>query len=400
MTKVNTPADLPHAVKAFLSAFYHASDASPHTHPAANELYADFFLATAPLLMGPNKFNGRQGFIQFREQGWEKVETREHVVLDVYPKRQDDGKEDEFELMLRGTVDYGLKDGGKGHAEWAGHMVLQYLKEQGGYKIAFYQVWIPSFDYLLLVVPRIASIKADETDPTSTRRGIDIQRLEEWCKVVVARENEFISLFCAFPVRSTSRDLSNDGSSPLLEFDKKRREAKTKAITEVFKNKDKAEKERKEIYAERRRVAEHRIWHLKVISSILVLAFFSKRIAILALVPLMYSVFRHEMETLLEGKHSTYTHPKRPRALKVNKAPEGQPGMAMSYMYQPVEGGLADLSRAPILENAPVLLTSTDERYAGDGAKERTVPTWFKYASESSSSKDKGADEKASTSKK
>ncbi|KAJ9107649.1 hypothetical protein QFC21_001109 [Naganishia friedmannii] len=168
------------------------------------------------------------------------------------------------------------------------------------------------------------------------------------------------------------------------EFDKKRREAKTKAISEVLKKKDKAEKERKEIYAERR---------------------LSKRIAILALVPLMYSVFRHEMETLLEGKHSTYTHPKRPRALRVNKAPEGQPGMAMSYMYQPVkggEGGLTDLSRAPILENAPVLLTSTDERYAGDGAKERTVPTWFKYASESSSSKDKdkGGDAKSSSSSK
>ncbi|KAJ9121440.1 hypothetical protein QFC24_004778 [Naganishia onofrii] len=113
----------------------------------------------------------------------------------------------------------------------------------------------------------------------------------------------------------------------IKEFDKKRREAKTKAISEVLKKKDKAEKERKEIYAERRRVC----------------------------VPAIL-----------------------------------------------IEGGLADLSRAPILENAPVLLTSTDERYAGDGAKERTVPTWFKYPSESSSSKDKdkGADGKSDKSKK
>lgn len=55
----------------------------------------------------------------------------------------------------------------------------------------------------------------------------------------------------------------------------------------------------------------------------------------MALVPLVYSIFRHEMEALLEGKHSTYVHPKKLRALKVNKAPEGEPGMAMSYLYQP-----------------------------------------------------------------
>jgi hypothetical protein len=63
----------------------------------------------------------------------------------------------------------------------------------------------------------------------------------------------------------------------------------------------------------------------------------SKRIALLALVPLVYSIFRHEMEAILEGKHSTYVQPKKARALKVNKAPEGEPGMAMSYLYQPSE---------------------------------------------------------------
>lgn len=129
----------------------------------------------------------------------------------------------------------------------------------------------------------------------------------------------------------------------------------------------------------------------------------SKRIALLALVPLVYSIFRHEMEAILEGKHSTYVQPKKAKALKVNKAPEGDPGMAMSYLYRPGKQrcsasdhsltlpvsdgkGLAKLSHAPILENAPVLMTSDQPRYAGDGAKQRTVPTWFKYPSESSSS--------------
>ncbi|KAJ9093230.1 hypothetical protein QFC19_008436 [Naganishia cerealis] len=162
-----------------------------------------------------------------------------------------------------------------------------------------------------------------------------------WRKSLVYRDITWLSLIlCAFHFFSQ-------------EFDKKRREAKVKAIGEELKKKDKAEKERKEIFAERRR-----------------------------------------METLLEGKHSTYVHPKPPRALKVNKAPEGQPGMAMSYMYQAVEGGLARVNKAPILENAPVLMSSTDERYAGSGAKDKTVPTWFQYPSESSSSKDKGGNAK------
>lgn len=53
--------------------------------------------------------------------------------------------------------------------------------------------------------------------------------------------------------------------------------------------------------------------------------------------------------------------------------------------------GLEKLGVAPILENAPVLMTSADPKISGSGIKEKTVPTWFKYASDSSSkSKSKG----------
>ena len=31
------------------------------------------------------------------------------------------------------------------------------------------------------------------------------------------------------------------------------------------------------------------------------------------------------------------------------------------------------------------MMTSADPKYAGPGIKEKTVPTWFKYASDSSS---------------
>lgn len=55
----------------------------------------------------------------------------------------------------------------------------------------------------------------------------------------------------------------------------------------------------------------------------------------LALIPFMYSVFHHEMSTLLMGKKSTYKGTKRPRALGQNKPDtENEPGMALTYLYQ------------------------------------------------------------------
>lgn len=93
--------------------------------------------------MGSKTYNGREGFIQFREEGWDKVASREHVVLDVFPKKG--GERQDAELMLRGAVRYGMKDGSEGKADWAGHMKLQWLEDEGGYKLAFYQVWIVSY---------------------------------------------------------------------------------------------------------------------------------------------------------------------------------------------------------------------------------------------------------------
>lgn len=144
MTKIHAPASLPHPVSAFLHAFYRASDTSPADNPAAHQLYADFFLADAPLLMGGNTFNGRDGFIEFREKGWEKVAAREHVVLDVFPKTGAAAEGEDAELMVRGTVDYGMKDGSAGAADWAGYMKLRWMHDAGGYKLAFYQVWLVS----------------------------------------------------------------------------------------------------------------------------------------------------------------------------------------------------------------------------------------------------------------
>jgi hypothetical protein len=61
----------------------------------------------------------------------------------------------------------------------------------------------------------------------------------------------------------------------------------------------------------------------------------SKKLAMIALVPFMYSIFQHEMRILIEGKKSTFKAEKRPRALKQEKPSEEAPGMGLSYMYNP-----------------------------------------------------------------
>ncbi len=48
----------------------------------------------------------------------------------------------------------------------------------------------------------------------------------------------------------------------------------------------------------------------------------------------------------------------------------------------------------PILDSAPVLLTSADPRLAGDNAPVKTQPTWFKYESENLDSGAGGSDGK------
>lgn len=77
--------------------------------------------------------------MSFRKAGWEKVETRKHVYKGVFPSAE----KPEEEIMLYGTVDYGMKDGSvKNGVEWAALMNL--TKVEGEYKLKKYQVWIVS----------------------------------------------------------------------------------------------------------------------------------------------------------------------------------------------------------------------------------------------------------------
>lgn len=68
---------------------------------------------------------------------WEKVATRKHTPVKVFPFGPSSD-----EVMLYGTVDYGLKSGGKNSIDWAARAHL--VKEQGTVKMDFYQVYLVS----------------------------------------------------------------------------------------------------------------------------------------------------------------------------------------------------------------------------------------------------------------
>lgn len=81
---------------------------------------------------------------------WEKVSSRRHNPVKIFPFGA--GAD---EVMLYGTVEYGLKDGKQASVEWAARAHL--VKEEGGVvKMDFYQVYLVSFCFhLFLLVGRM-----------------------------------------------------------------------------------------------------------------------------------------------------------------------------------------------------------------------------------------------------
>lgn len=125
----------------FLTSFYRASDVPHDDDPTA---YPRFFQPDATLIMGPKRFHGTLGIIEFRKEAWAQVQAREHTVQGVYNTAHEHGHEaanTETIVMIQGSVVYTLRDGTKSHASWAARMVvLDEADEQ--YKIEHYQVWL------------------------------------------------------------------------------------------------------------------------------------------------------------------------------------------------------------------------------------------------------------------
>lgn len=68
---------------------------------------------------------------------WEKVSSRCHKPLKIFPFGPNGD-----EVMLYGTVDYGLKDGKNASVDWAARAHL--VQEEGTVKMDFYQVYLVS----------------------------------------------------------------------------------------------------------------------------------------------------------------------------------------------------------------------------------------------------------------
>lgn len=68
---------------------------------------------------------------------WEKIVRRKHTALKVFPFGPDAN-----EVMLYGTVQYGLKDGREATVDWAARAHL--VKKDGAVMMDFYQVYLVS----------------------------------------------------------------------------------------------------------------------------------------------------------------------------------------------------------------------------------------------------------------
>ncbi|KAH7135077.1 hypothetical protein B0J11DRAFT_151826 [Dendryphion nanum] len=118
------------AYKSFFEEFYATSDT-----PDAHDKYVDYYTADATLIMASKKVTGRSEILALRKSMWEKVESRIHDPIKIFPYGPNAD-----EAMLHGTVKYGLKAGGEASVDWAAHAHL--VKVDGVVKLDFYQVYL------------------------------------------------------------------------------------------------------------------------------------------------------------------------------------------------------------------------------------------------------------------
>ncbi|GAA6008308.1 nuclear transport factor 2 family protein [Rhodotorula paludigena] len=105
----SAPASLPQAKRDFLAAFYRTSD-----QPDAIDDYLAFLAPDVDFIMGLNAVRGHQAVRKIRENMWGGVQTRRHQPHAVFVQdARGDGDHDDGarQLMLHGTVDYGLRNG-------------------------------------------------------------------------------------------------------------------------------------------------------------------------------------------------------------------------------------------------------------------------------------------------
>ncbi|BGP47552.1 hypothetical protein JCM10450v2_003415 [Rhodotorula kratochvilovae] len=116
---------------AFLLRFYQTSD-----QPTAIDDYLAFLDPDVEFVMGLNAVRGHAAVRKIRENMWGGVATREHRPAAVFTA----GGAGDSELMLHGTVSYGLRNGTR--VESVGWAALVVFADGDELKIKRYQVWL------------------------------------------------------------------------------------------------------------------------------------------------------------------------------------------------------------------------------------------------------------------
>ncbi|KAB5540453.1 putative fungal-specific transcription factor [Coniochaeta sp. 2T2.1] len=127
MTSSHTPQH--ESMDDWFKAFYAVSDDG-----TAHEAYPSFFTEDSKLIMGDKIGVGRQEILKLRTDMWTAVSSRHHTFeFFTNPSLPDT-------YLLQGTVDYGFKDGRKGHMAWVAKAVFE--GEGKARRLGFYQVFL------------------------------------------------------------------------------------------------------------------------------------------------------------------------------------------------------------------------------------------------------------------
>lgn len=84
---------------------------------------------------------------------WESVSSRSHHPVKIFPFGKVDESAAEAEVMIYGTVEYGLKAGGGERKEWAARveMVREEVDGEGDWAMKLYQVYLVSVVFFCIL---------------------------------------------------------------------------------------------------------------------------------------------------------------------------------------------------------------------------------------------------------
>ncbi|GME31766.1 uncharacterized protein K452DRAFT_254041 [Neofusicoccum parvum] len=116
--------------KKFFEDFYKTSDT-----PDVHDDYVQNFTKTATLIRASHPAKGHDAILAMRKAQWERIQSMVHKPVKVFPAGNNAN-----ECMLRGNVEFALRDGRVSSLDWAANAHL--VKEDGRVKMEYYQVFL------------------------------------------------------------------------------------------------------------------------------------------------------------------------------------------------------------------------------------------------------------------